>query len=224
MCLQEELYGPKNYRKQHVTWFFCLHVEFVFMLMSFTWLSNDLLKDDPPSKFQLSIIACSVQSTKTLENPRNLGIVRACADKSLLCFFSVAPSCYCYYITIIIITYIGLKRLWEIFCLWLWVTRNQFSRNQFLPSINAGLSEISGLFALKTNQKLIIFVWIFTCVYSRHPITRTFEGKSKKVRVIGSSKKIAESKVKNSFYCTVNILITFNCRNVKWKLKDTSRL
>ena len=37
----------------------------------------------------------------------------------------------------------------------------------------------------------------------------------KKVRVIGSSKKIAESKVKNNFYCTVNILITFNCRNVK---------
>ena len=57
-------------------------------------------------------------------------------------------------------------------------------------------------------------------VYSRLPITRTFKGNRKKfelsgVRVIGSSKKIAESKVKNSFYCTVNILITFNCRNVK---------
>ena len=61
------------------------------MLMSFTWLTNDLLKDDPPSKFQLSKIACSVQSTKTLENPRNLGIVRACADKSLLCFFLDRP-------------------------------------------------------------------------------------------------------------------------------------
>ena len=65
--------------------------------------------------------------------------------------------------------------------------------------------------------------------YSRLPITRTFRGNRKKfelpgVQVIGSSKKIAESKVKNSFYCTVNILITFNCRNVKWKLKDTSRL
>ena len=59
--------------------------------MSFTWLTNDLLKDDPPSKSQLSIIACSVQSTKTLENPRNLGIVRACADKSLLCFFLDRP-------------------------------------------------------------------------------------------------------------------------------------
>ena len=57
-------------------------------------------------------------------------------------------------------------------------------------------------------------------IYSRLPITRTFKGNRKKfevsgVRVIGSSKKIAESKVKNRFYCTVNILITSNCRNVK---------
>ena len=66
-------------------------------------------------------------------------------------------------------------------------------------------------------------------IYSRLPITRTFKGNRKKfelsgVRVIGSSKKIAESKVKNSFYCTVNILITFTCRNVEGKLKDTCRL
>ena len=65
--------------------------------------------------------------------------------------------------------------------------------------------------------------------YSRLPKTRTFKGNRKKfelsgVQVIGSSKKIVESKVKNSFYCTLNILITFNCRNVKWKLKDTFRL
>ena len=65
--------------------------------------------------------------------------------------------------------------------------------------------------------------------YSWLPITRTFKGNRKRfelsgVRVIGSSKKIAESKVKNRFYCTVNILITSNCRNVKWKLKDTPRL
>ena len=33
------------------------------------------------------------------------------------------------------------------------------------------------------------------------------QGKSKKVRVIGSLKKIAGS---NSFYCIVNILISFN--------------
>ena len=51
--------------------------------------------------------------------------------------------------------------------------------------------------------------------YSRLPITRTFKRNRKKVPVIGSSKKIAESMVKNSFYCTVNILSTFNCRNVK---------
>ena len=56
------------------------------------------------------------------------------------------------------------------------------------------------------------------------PDNSNLQGKSKKVRVIGSSKKIAESKVKNGFYYTVNILITFNCRNVKWKLKVTSRL
>ena len=67
--------------------------------------------------------------------------------------------------------------------------------------------------------------WVHDWSYSRLPITRTFKGNQKKVRVyIGSSNKIAECKVKNSFYCTVNILITFNCRNVKWKLKDTFRL
>ena len=36
------------------------------------------------------------------------------------------------------------------------------------------------------------------------------QGKSKKVRVIGSLKKIAGSKEENSFYCIVNILISFN--------------
>ena len=52
--------------------------------------------------------------------------------------------------------------------------------------------------------------------YSRLPITRTFTKKVRaKVRVIGSSEKIAKSKEKNSFYCIVNILIAFNCRNVK---------
>ena len=52
------------------------------------------------------------------------------------------------------------------------------------------------------------------------PDNSNLRGKSKKVRVIGSSsyrefEKIAENKIKNSFYCTVNLLITFNCRNVK---------
>ena len=48
--------------------------------------------------------------------------------------------------------------------------------------------------------------------YSRLPITRTFKGNRKKfelsgVRVIGSSKKIAGSKEKINFHCTVNILM-----------------
>ena len=64
----------------------CLHVEFVFMLMPFTWLTEDLLKDNPPSKFRLSISAAQIcLFCEKYENPRTLGIVRACADKSLLC-------------------------------------------------------------------------------------------------------------------------------------------
>ena len=47
------------------------------------------------------------------------------------------------------------------------------------------------------------------------PDNSNLQKKSKKVRVIGRSKKISGSKKKNSFNCTVNILITFNCRNVK---------
>ena len=54
------------------------------------------------------------------------------------------------------------------------------------------------------------------------PDNSNLQGKSRKgfelsgARVSGSSKKIAESKVKNGFYCTGrNILITFNCRNIK---------
>ena len=57
------------------------------------------------------------------------------------------------------------------------------------------------------------------------PDNSNLQGKSKKVRVIGSSKKIGGSKEENSFYCKVNIFkITFNWKNVKWKLKETSRL
>ena len=60
--------------------------------------------------------------------------------------------------------------------------------------------------------------------YSRLPITRTVKGNRKRfelsgVRVIGSSKKIAGSKEKNSFYCIVNILITFNCKKCQVKIK-----
>ena len=55
--------------------------------------------------------------------------------------------------------------------------------------------------------------------FTRHlqstPDNSNLQGKSKKVRVIGSSKKIAGSKEKNRFYCTVSILITSNCKNVE---------
>ena len=73
-----------------------------------------------------------------------------------------------------------------VFYLWLWVTRNQISmgttgifisRNikfKVLPSINASLSDFTGFFALKTNQKIAIFVWIFTCVDFRGKITIQF--------------------------------------------------
>ena len=76
----------------------CLHVEFVFMLMPFTWLTDDLLKDNPPSKLRLSISAAQIcLFCEKYENPRNLGMVRACADKSLLyCRIhesNIKPSC-----------------------------------------------------------------------------------------------------------------------------------
>ena len=45
---------------------------------------------------------------------------------------------------------------------------------------------------------------------SRLPITPTFKGNRKKFEL---SKQMAGSKGKTSFYCTVNILITVNCRN-----------
>ena len=70
----------------------------------------------------------------------------------------------------------------RVFCLWLWVTRNLISMGttgilisknikfKILPSINASLSDFTGFFALKTNQKIAIFVWIFTCVDLRRKI------------------------------------------------------
>ena len=41
---------------------------------------------------------------------------------------------------------------------------NQKYSIQDLPSINASFSDFTGVFPLKTNQKLAIFEWIFTCV------------------------------------------------------------
>ena len=57
--------------------------------------------------------------------------------------------------------------------------------------------------------------------YSQLPIIQTFKGNWKRFKLSQARKKIAGSKEKNCFYCTVNTLITFNCRNVKCKLKDT---
>ena len=74
--------------------FLCLHVEFVFMIMPFTWLTDDLLKDNPTSKLRLSISAAQIcLFCEKYENPRTLGIVRACADKSLLCWLKLLISC-----------------------------------------------------------------------------------------------------------------------------------
>ena len=56
--------------------------------------------------------------------------------------------------------------------------------------------------------------------YSRLPITRTFTGNRKKVGVIGSSKKIAGTRGKRQFLLHSEHFY----RNVKGKLKDTSRL
>ena len=95
------------------------------------------------------------------------------------------------------------------------------SRNQRRPAWIVALTskeDLIQIIILTTcflSQVISERVMIICVAYSRLPITRTFKGNRKKVRVNGSSKKIAESKVKKQFYCTVNILITFNCRNVK---------
>ena len=66
-----------------------------------------------------------------------------------------------------------------------------------------------------TYVQSLYYSIIYCDVYIQStPDNSNLQGKSKKVRVIGSSKKIAESKLKNSFYCKVNILITFSSRNV----------
>ena len=66
---------------------------------------------------------------------------------------------------------------------------------------------------------VVFFFIILNCLCSKYspypPDNSNLQGKSKKVRVIGSSKKIAGSWKKTVFFCVVNILITFDCRNVK---------
>ena len=56
------------------------------------------------------------------------------------------------------------------------------------------------------------------------PITRTFKGNRNEIssyRELEANSR--RGKGKTSLYCTENILITFNCRNVKSKLKDTRK-
>ena len=90
------------------------------------------------------------------------------------------------------------------------------------------LKSDSGAHRLALGCKLHILVSLrvfgMESHYTMTPYNSNLQGKSKQVRVIGSLKKIAGGeKKKNSFHCIVNILITFNYRNVKLKLKDTSR-
>ena len=102
--------------------------------------------------------------------------------------------------------------------------QNMGNENRQLE-ISKGLAKnrVCAIFHMRDIWKNVIPKFIKLCKempferhkYSLLPITHTFKGNRKKVRVIASSKKIAEINLKNSFYCTMNILITFNCRNVK---------
>ena len=72
---------------------FCIHVEFVFMLVSFTWLTDDLLKDNPPSKFGWSISVAQIcLFCEKDEKPRNLGMRRQ--KSPLLKWAILDPSAY----------------------------------------------------------------------------------------------------------------------------------
>ena len=95
------------------------------------------------------------------------------------------------------------------------VTYHQYGMSVLTPLLSF-CRETSGgvskcLLISDTSVKLNVVNFYFFFMYSPLPITRTFKGNRKKV--IGRSKQIAWSKGKTSFYCTVNILITFSCRN-----------
>ena len=75
--------------------------------------------------------------------------------------------------------------------------------------------QITMITIMISDQNCTVRSRVTTIIVQSTPDNSNLQGKWKKVRVIGSSKKIAGSKEKNSFYCTVNILITFNCRNVE---------
>ena len=99
------------------------------------------------------------------------------------------------------------------------------TRPKKLRKKKSGLNGIQNMNDLRgTDAVLLPHMTAKAAEIQSTPDNSNLQGESKQVRVIGSSKKIARSKEKNSFYCTVSILITFNCKNVELKLKDTVRL
>ena len=75
---------------------------------------------------------------------------------------------------------------------------------------------------LVANLNFLVTNLVASMVMSEENASALMEVTTLGVRVIRSSKKIAGSKEKTvstglitTFYCTVNILITFNCRKVK---------
>ena len=89
-------------------------------------------------------------------------------------------------------------------------------RTIFLVDVPGGppLKSDRGAHRLALGCKLHILVSLRVFGMESHYTTRTFRGNRNRfelsgVRVFGSLKKIARDEKKNSFYCIVNILITF---------------
>ena len=80
--------------------------------------------------------------------------------------------------------------------------KRQSSKKGKRPSSSSNIPALKYPRILDDEGKVCFCLSFFLCImymYSRLPITRTFKGNRKKVRVIGSSKKIAESNVKTVF-------------------------
>ena len=74
-----------------------------------------------------------------------------------------------------------------------------------------GYYKLTGSYKVSINQNYLLQLT---------PANSNLQGKSKKVRVIGSSsywelEENSQEQGKKPFYCTVSILITFNCGNVE---------
>ena len=93
------------------------------------------------------------------------------------------------------------------------------------PYVHMLLSETTRCLGERMTSASIHPCWNLTLyLIQSTPDNSNLQGKSKKVRVIGSLKEIAGSKGKTSFYSIVNSLITFNCRNVKLKWNEAFRI